>query len=188
MLTACLVAAVLVLSTSARSAEAPAPATESYNYDSPAASTTTPDNVRTAALRSTVTAARFSHLSTAPPASPLAAKGGGDVGRTFVTTSRGTTFDIPKGWVGREADNGVGIVYQRPEAPGNAESIRIMEPTADYPNGYFRYYSSEGRGQPLDVNGKPGSPAATHDHEHYVGPGSKGRRRVKRVVDVAARR
>jgi RHS repeat-associated protein len=96
----------------------------------------------------------------------------GAVGRStrFVTTARGTTFDIPEGWAGREADNGRGIVYQRPGAPRNADSIRIMEPTEDYPNGYFRYYNGEGKGQPLDVNGKPGSPSATHHHEDYVGP------------------
>lgn len=63
-----------------------------------------------------------------------------------------------------------GSCTQRPGAPGNAVSIRIMEPTEQYPNGYFRYYNSEGRGQPLDVNGKPGSPGATHHHEDFTGP------------------
>lgn len=88
-------------------------------------------------------------------------------GRTFVTTSRGTTFDIPGGYVGREAENGKGIVYQRPGAPENAGSIRIMEPTEQYPNGYFRYYNP--RGQPLDVNGQPGSRGATHIPEDFTG-------------------
>jgi hypothetical protein len=102
----------------------------------------------------------------------VAAKAGEGAVRStrFVTTPRGTTFDIPEGWAAREADNGKGIVYQRPGAPGNADSIRIMEPTEDYPNGYFRYYNSQGRGQPLDVNGKPGSPSATHHHEDFTGP------------------
>lgn len=73
-----------------------------------------------------------------------------------MTTPRGTTFDIPAGYVPREADNGAGIVYQAPGAPGNVGSIRIMEPTDDYTNGYFRYYNSEGPGQPVGINGKPG--------------------------------
>lgn len=88
----------------------------------------------------------------------------------FVGTPRGTTFDIPEGYVGREADNGKGIVFQDPSAPGNAGSIRIMEPTDQYPNGYFRYYNNEGNGQALDVNGKPGPPSATHIPENYIGP------------------
>jgi hypothetical protein len=42
-----------------------------------------------------------------------------------------------------------------------------MEPTQRYPGGYFRYYN--GRGQPLDVNGKPDQSSATHIPEKYVG-------------------
>lgn len=87
--------------------------------------------------------------------------------RRFITTPRGTTFDAPAGWVSREADNGKGIVVQRPGAVGNADSIRIMEPTAQYPNGYFRYYNSSG--QPLDMHGKPGSKADTHIPEDFHG-------------------
>ena len=94
--------------------------------------------------------------------------GAGAARSSFVTTPRGTTFDIPKGWVGREADNGKGIVYQRRGAPGNVDSIRIMEPTAKYPNGYFRYYNE--RGQPLTAAGKPGPRGDTHHHENYEGP------------------
>ncbi|WP_320671610.1 RHS repeat-associated core domain-containing protein [Patulibacter defluvii] len=86
----------------------------------------------------------------------------------FVTTSRGTTFDIPQGWVAREADNGKGVVYQRPGATGNADMIRIMEPTARYPKGYYRYYNEHG--QPLNAAGKPGSKADTHFPEDYAGP------------------
>lgn len=60
-----------------------------------------------------------------------ATKAGAEAGRAtrFVTTPRGTTFDIPS-WAAREADNGKGIVYQRPRAEGIVDSIRIMEPTA----------------------------------------------------------
>lgn len=60
-----------------------------------------------------------------------------------------------------------GIVYQRPGAAGNADSIRIMEPRRKYPGGYFRYYDRHG--QPLDVNGKPGPASATHVPEEYIG-------------------
>jgi len=89
-------------------------------------------------------------------------------GRTFVSTPRGTVYDIPEGWVGRTADNGQGIVFQEPGAAGNADSIRIMDPTAQYPDGYVRYYNDQG--QPLDVNGKPGPPSATHISQTYQGP------------------
>lgn len=87
--------------------------------------------------------------------------------RRFVTTPRGTTFDIPAGWVSRTADNGRGIVFQRPGATGNADSIRISEPSALYPGGSFRYYNRFG--QPLDRNGKPGKPDETHFPEEFLG-------------------
>jgi hypothetical protein len=98
----------------------------------------------------------------------LAAEDGARVaGRTFVTTPNGTTVQIPEGWVGRTADSGKGIVYQRPGATGNADMIRIMDPTKQYPNGYVRYYNQHG--QPLDVFGKPGSQATTHIPLDHVG-------------------
>lgn len=108
---------------------------------------------------------------------PIGPPGGGRSGgsggaeppppRQFVTTPRGTTFPIPGGWQSRPADSGKGIVFQRPGATGNRDSIRIMEPTPDYPNGYYRYYDHSN--QPLDVNGKPGSKDATHISEDYKG-------------------
>jgi hypothetical protein len=67
---------------------------------------------------------------------------------------------IPKGWQSRTADNGDGLVYQRPGAEGNADMIRVMAPTERYPLGYLRYYNSHG--QPLDLQGKPGNRASTH--------------------------
>jgi len=96
-------------------------------------------------------------------------KGGGSgqsdgqtTGRRIVTTPQGDSYDVPKAWVLREADNGRGIVYQELGAAGNANSIRIMEPTPRYPHGYVRYYNGQGNGQPLDVNGDPGPPSGTH--------------------------
>ena len=89
-------------------------------------------------------------------------------GRTFVGTPRGTVYDVPQGWAPRVADNGRGVVYQRPGASGNADMIRIMDPTSKYPNGYVRYYTDHG--QPLDVFGKPGPASATHIPQDYQGP------------------
>ena len=89
-------------------------------------------------------------------------------GRVFAGTSRGTIYDIPEGWVGRAANNNKGIVYQRAGAEGNADMVRIMEPTPKYPDGYVRVYNSGG--QPVDVFGKPGPPADTHIPGTYSGP------------------
>jgi len=84
-------------------------------------------------------------------------------GRLVVSTPQGYNIPVPVGWVAREADNGAGIVYQRPGAVGNADSVRIMDQTVDYPEGYLTYYND--RGQPLDAQGSSGNPAgraATH--------------------------
>lgn len=89
-------------------------------------------------------------------------------GRTFVGTPGGRTVAIPEGWVWRVADSGKGVVFQQPGAAGNANMIRIMDPTAQYPAGYMRFYNSYG--QPLDVLGAPGSRAATHIPLDYTGP------------------
>ena len=70
--------------------------------------------------------------------------------------------------MGRVADNGAGIVYQRPGATGSADMIRIMDATLQYPQGYVRYYND--RGQPLDPSGKPGNRALTHISLDYEGP------------------
>jgi hypothetical protein len=42
-------------------------------------------------------------------------------GPLFIGTPNGRVFRIPEGWVGRPADNGKGIVFQRPGADGNSE-------------------------------------------------------------------
>ena len=78
----------------------------------------------------------------------------------FVVPSSGKVVPIPQGWVGRVADNGAGIIYQRPGATSSADMIRIMDPALRYPQGYVRYYNN--RGQPLDLSGKPGDRASTH--------------------------
>jgi hypothetical protein len=69
---------------------------------------------------------------------------------------------------------------------GNADMIRIMEPTAKYPNGYFRYCNEHG--QPLDINRKPGPQSATH-HPRTTG-GSLGVAAVMvgELVEAADRR
>jgi hypothetical protein len=69
---------------------------------------------------------------------------------------------VKPGWVQRPADNGKGIVYQEPGAIKDQNSIRIMEPGADprYPNGYVRFTNEHN--QPINLDGKPGSPAETH--------------------------
>jgi hypothetical protein len=89
-------------------------------------------------------------------------------GRVLVGTPGGQTVTIPEGWAGRAADSGKGLVYQRPGATGNADMIRIMDPTSQYPSGYVRY--SNQYGQPLDAFGKPGSQATTHIPLDYQGP------------------
>lgn len=68
--------------------------------------------------------------------------------------------EVPGDWVARTADNGKGVVWQKPGSLGNADTIRVMEPTDRYPDGYVRFYNSHG--QPVDLNGKPGPKSATH--------------------------
>jgi RHS repeat-associated protein len=89
-------------------------------------------------------------------------------GRTFVGTPQGNVYDVPAGWTGRVADNGKGIVYQQPGSAGNADMIRIMDPTPKYPDGYVRVHNQYG--QPVDVFGKPGPQSATHIPGSYTGP------------------
>lgn len=67
---------------------------------------------------------------------------------------------VPEGWEVRRADNGKGWVWQKPGSSGNANTVRDAEPNARYPHGYVRFYNEHG--QPIDLNGKPGSKADTH--------------------------
>ncbi|MBT2487693.1 hypothetical protein J7E96_03905 [Streptomyces sp. ISL-96] len=63
-------------------------------------------------------------------------------------------------WVGRGADNGKGIVWQKPGSTGNADMVRVMDSTGRYPDGYVRFHNKSG--QPIGLDGKPGSKADTH--------------------------
>jgi hypothetical protein len=96
--------------------------------------------------------------------------GGPDAG-IFVATPRGVFYQIPEGWKGKVTENGKGIMYQRPGADGNADSIRIMQPTDRYPNGYSVAYNSQG--QAVGNLGSPGNRPgreATHLPEDEIGP------------------
>ncbi|MFE9321865.1 hypothetical protein ACIHDR_03535 [Nocardia sp. NPDC052278] len=68
--------------------------------------------------------------------------------------------EVPSDWVPRTADNGKGVVWQKPGSTGNADTIRVMQPNSRYPNGYVRFYNSHG--QPVDLAGKPGPKTTTH--------------------------
>jgi hypothetical protein len=69
-------------------------------------------------------------------------------------------------WKGRVSDNGKGEVWQHPDRIGNpdnhkdADSMRYMDPTDRYPDGYVRYHGPTG--QPLTLEGKPGVDPVTH--------------------------
>jgi hypothetical protein len=67
---------------------------------------------------------------------------------------------VKPGWTARTADNGKGTVYQAPDAAGNANMVRVMDSTPQYPNGYVRFYNEQG--QPIGLNGKPGPNSETH--------------------------
>ncbi|WP_405489076.1 hypothetical protein [Nocardia sp. NBC_00511] len=67
---------------------------------------------------------------------------------------------VPDDWIARKADNGKGWVWQKPGSSGNANIFRDADPNARYPNGYVRFYNDQG--QPIKLDGKPGSNAETH--------------------------
>jgi len=82
------------------------------------------------------------------------------VGARLVVTPCGTPVEVPVGWLARPADNGNGTVYQRPGAQGNSDSIRVMDPTTTYPDGYVVLYNRHG--QPVKEDGRPGIRSETH--------------------------
>lgn len=67
---------------------------------------------------------------------------------------------VKDGWEHRIVDNGKGAAWQKSGSKGNADMIRIMGSTPEYPNGYVRFYNGEG--QPVNLNGKPGPNSETH--------------------------
>jgi RHS repeat-associated protein len=93
----------------------------------------------------------------------------GVVNGIYVTTPRGVTYKIPEGWTSEPSRTNKGIIFRPPGSEGNANTIRIMEPTSRYPNGYVVIYNSEG--QPVDYNLKSHTgPDATHIEEDEEGP------------------
>jgi hypothetical protein len=71
-------------------------------------------------------------------------------------------------WGGRVSDNGKGAVWQRQGATGNADSVRVMDPTDRYSDGYVRFYNEHG--QPIGLDGKTNIPGGSKqdgaDHTH----------------------
>jgi hypothetical protein len=75
---------------------------------------------------------------------------------------RGLPAGVGSDWTARVTDNGKGMIYQKPGAPRDSSSVRIMDPGADprYPNGYVVFKNQFN--QPINLDGKPAGPDTTH--------------------------
>ncbi|NMM17067.1 MAG: hypothetical protein HHJ14_07980 [Cellulomonas sp.] len=67
---------------------------------------------------------------------------------------------VADSFVSEAANTGKGTVWRAPGSSGNAGTVRVMEPTAQYPDGYARFYNDSG--QPIGLNGNPGPNSMTH--------------------------
>lgn len=74
--------------------------------------------------------------------------------------AEGAGFRIPQDFVPERVRNNKGFTFRPPASEGDQNTIRVMEPTPEYPDGYVRVYNQYG--QPVDLNGKPLGDNETH--------------------------